>query len=43
MKICFSEEKLIKQFGNPAPLSKRTPLSTNLPISEQLFLEPPLC
>ena len=43
MKICFSEEKLIKRFGNPAPLSKRTPLSTNPPISEQLFHEPPLC
>ena len=25
MKTCFSEEKLMKQFGNP-PLSKRTPL-----------------
>ena len=25
MKACFSEEKLIKQFGSPPPLSKRTP------------------
>ena len=34
MKTCFSEEKLIKQFGNPLP---REP-----PISEQLFYDPPL-
>ena len=26
----------MKQFGNP-PISKRTPLSTNAPISEQFF------
>ena len=41
MKTCFSEQKLMKQFGNP-PLSKRTPppLSTNPPISEQFFHDP---
>ena len=39
MKTCFSEGKLIKQFGKP-PLSKRTPLSTNSPISEQFFHDP---
>ena len=42
MKACFSAGKLMKQFGNP-PLSKRTPLSTNPPISEQFFHDPPLC
>ena len=35
MKICFSEEKLIKKFG--------TPLSTNPTISEQFFHDSPLC
>ena len=35
MKACLSEEKLIKQFGNP--------LSTNPPISEQFFYNPHLC
>ena len=43
MKTCFSEGKLMKQFGNPPPLSKRNPLSTNPPISEQFFHDPPLC
>ena len=43
MKTCFSEGKLVKQFGNP-PLSKRTPpLSTNPPIPEQFFHDLPLC
>ena len=43
MKTCFSEGKLIKQFGN-TPLSKRTtPLSTNPPISDQFFHDPPFC
>ena len=33
----------MKQFGNsPPPLSKRTPLSTNPPISEQIFHDSPL-
>ena len=41
MKTCFSEEKLMKQFGN-LPLSKRIPLSTNPPISEQIFYDPSL-
>ena len=36
MKTCFSEGKLMKQFGTP-------PLSTNPPISEQFFHVPPLC
>ena len=43
METCFSEGKLMKQFGNPPPFSKKTPLSTNPPISEQLFPNPPLC
>ena len=42
MKTCFSEGKLMKQFGIPF-LSKRTPLSTNAPISEQFFHAPPFC
>ena len=43
MKTCFSEGKLMKQFGNP-PLSKRTPpISTNPSVSEQFFHDPPLC
>ena len=43
MKTCFSEGKLMKQFGKP-PLSKRTPpLSTNPPISEIFFRDSPLC
>ena len=33
MKTCFSEEKVIKQFGAPLP--------TNPPISEQLFHDLP--
>ena len=41
MKTCFSEGKLIKQFGNP-PFSKKTPLSANPPISEHIFHDPPL-
>ena len=39
MKTCFSEGKLMKQYGNP-PVSKRTPLSNNSPISEQFFHDP---
>ena len=39
MKTCFSEGKRIKQFRKPS-LSKRTPLSTNPPISEQFFHDP---
>ena len=42
MHTCFSEGKLMKQLGNPF-LSKRSPLSTKLPISEQFFQDPPLC
>ena len=41
MKRCFSEGKLMKQFGNP--LSKRPPPLINSPISEQFFHDPPLC
>ena len=36
MKTCFSAGKLMKQFGT-------RPLSTNPPISEQFFHDPPLC
>ena len=43
MKTCFSAGKLMKQFGNPPPLFKRTPLSTNPPIFEQFFHDLPLC
>ena len=43
MKTCFTEEKLMKQFGAPPPLSKRTPFSTNPPISEPFFNDSPLC
>ena len=43
MKTCFSEGKLMKQFGNP-PLSMWTPspppLLTNPSISEQFFHDP---
>ena len=42
MKTCFSEGKLMKQFGNP-PFLKEPPFSTNPPISEQFFHDPPLC
>ena len=35
MKTCFSAGKLMKQFGN------HPPLSTNPPISEQFFHDPP--
>ena len=31
MKICYSEGKLMKEFGNP-PLSKRTPLVSTNPL-----------
>ena len=36
MKTCFSEGKLMKQFGNPLFL-RGFPLSTNPTISEQSF------
>ena len=38
MKTCFSQDKLIKQFGTPPPPFLREP-----PISEQSFHDPPLC
>ena len=38
MKTCFSEEKLMKQFGNP-PLSKRTPLFNWSIFSWPLFVQ----
>ena len=45
MKTCFSEEKLIRQFGNP--LSKRPPPPPPpfqvTPISVQFFHDPPRC
>ena len=37
MKTCFSEGKLIKQYGKP-PLSKRTPTPPPPPLSTPLFL-----
>ena len=40
-KTCFSAGNLMKQFGNP-PFLKEPPLSTNPPISEQFFHDPPL-
>ena len=42
MKTCFSAGKLMKQFAPPF-LREPLPLSTNPPISEQFFHEPPLC
>ena len=42
MKTCFSEGKLMKQFGNP-PFLREHPLSTNPPISDQFFYDPSLC
>ena len=39
MKTCFSEGKLMKQFGNP-PLSKRTPLATNPLFLSNFFMNP---
>ena len=44
MKTCSSQGKLMKQFGTPPPPFLREPLlSTNSPISEQFFYDPPLC
>ena len=44
MKTYFSAGKLMKQFGTPPPpFLKEPPLSTNPPISEQFFHDPPLC
>ena len=41
MKTCFSEGKLMKQFGpSPPLLSKRTSLFNGPPISEQFFMTP---
>ena len=39
MKTCFSEGKLMKQFGTPC-LSKRTPLSTNPQFLSNFFMTP---
>ena len=33
----------MKQFGNPPVLGEPSPLSTNPPISEQFFHDPPHC
>ena len=41
MKTCFSEGKLMKQFGNP-PFLRELPLLTNPPpIYEKFFYDPP--
>ena len=40
MKTCFSERKLMKQFGGKPPLSRKPPLSTKRPFSEQFFMTP---
>ena len=42
MKTCFSEGKLMKQFGDPL-FPRGPPISTNPPISEQFFHDPPVC
>ena len=39
MKTYFSEEKLIKQFGNP-PFKENPPFTLTPPISEQFFRDP---
>ena len=39
MKACFSEEKLIKQYGNP-PFKENSPLSTNLLFLSNFFMTP---
>ena len=41
MKTCFSEGKLMKQFGNP-PLSKRTPPFQLTPLFLSNFFMTPL-
>ena len=43
MKKCFSEGKLMKQFGNPLFLRRPPAITTNPPISDQFFHDPPLC
>ena len=42
MKTCFSEGKLMKQFGNSSFL-RESHFSTNHPISEQFFHNPYFC
>ena len=39
MKTCFSEGKLMKQFGNP-PLSKRTPFQLTPLFLSNFFMTP---
>ena len=41
MKTCFSEGKLMKQFGNP-PFLREPPPFQLTPISEQFFHDPRL-
>ena len=43
MKTCFSEGKLMKQFGTPRFLREPPSHSTKPPISEQFFHDPPFC
>ena len=40
MKTCFSLGKVMKQFGKPPLLSKRTPLSTNPLFLNNFFMTP---
>ena len=41
MKTCFSEGKLMKQFGNPPPSKRIPPLSTN-PLNPSNFFMIPI-
>ena len=40
MKICFSEEKLIKQFGNPAPFLREPLFQLTYLFLNNYFLNP---
>ena len=42
MKTCFSEGKLMKQFGNSSLSNKPPPPFSQPPNSEQFFHDPPL-
>ena len=40
MKTCFSEGKLMKQFGNPPPFLRELTLSTNPLFLSNFFMTP---